>query len=155
MRKTRRCLSIIIIEKVCVYTNKWIDGETEGLVVRICQDFHCIGISKKLTLPASCYSESYTKVKMNLNFYFWVSLLGLKRFQKTFWDTAKKFEDKNIFGFTSLSGIRMERVAISDTAWKVSKYGVFLVNILTRKNSIFGHFSHSGKFWIYYFNLIF
>ena len=137
MRKTRRCLSIIIIEKVCVYTNKWIDGETEGLVVRIFQDFHCIGISKKLTLPAPCHLESCIKVKINLNFYFWVSLLGCKRF------------------FTSLSGIRMERVAISDTTWKVSKYGVFLVNILTRKNSVFGHFSHSGKFWIYYFNLIF
>ena len=138
MRKTRRCLSIIIIEKVCVYTNKWIDGEMEGPVVRICQDFHCIGISIKLTLPTPWQSESEIKVKINLNFYFWVSLLGLKRF------------------FTSLSGIiRMERVAISDTAWRVSKYGVFLVNILTRKNSVFGHFSHSGKFCIYYFNLIF
>ena len=45
-----------------------------------------------------CISESYIKIKVNLNFYFLTSLWYLKRFyeglHKTFWGTAKKCENK-------------------------------------------------------------
>ena len=35
-----------------------------------------------LTLPVLCISESCTEIKINLNFYFYTSLLFLKRFYK-------------------------------------------------------------------------
>ena len=56
-----------------------------------------------VTLPALCISESYIKIKLNLNFYFHTSLWYLKRFyeglkdlDKTFWRTTKKCENKNL-----------------------------------------------------------
>ena len=37
-------------------------------------------IHYKLTLPVLCISESCIEIKINLNFYFYTSLLFLKRF---------------------------------------------------------------------------
>ena len=56
-----------------------------------------------LTLPAPRISESWIKIKVNWSFYFHTSLCCLKRFyeylkglHKTFWDTTKKRENKNL-----------------------------------------------------------
>ena len=55
-----------------------------------------------LTFPASCFSKSCIKIKINLNFYFHTSLWcrkrfheGLKGLQKTFYGTTKMCENKN------------------------------------------------------------
>ena len=62
-----------------------------------------------LTLSAPCISESCTKTKINLHFYFHTSLWYLKRFyeglkglHKTFWGTTKRCENKNLSWFFSL-----------------------------------------------------
>ena len=56
-----------------------------------------------LTLSAPYISESCIKIKINLNFYFHISLGCLKKFyeglkgrHKTFWGTTKKCENKNL-----------------------------------------------------------
>ena len=76
-----------------------------------CQFNHTI---LKLTLPAPRISESYIKIKINLNFYFHTSLWCLKRFyeglkglHKPFRETTKKSEYKNfklIFLFVQARG---------------------------------------------------
>ena len=65
-----------------------------------------------LSLDWKVISESYFKVKTNLNCYFHTSLRCLKRFyedlkglHKTFWGTITKFENKNLVNFLSSSGI--------------------------------------------------
>ena len=47
---------------------------------------------KCLTLPAPSISESYIKIKINLNFYFDTSLWCPKGFMKAFKDSIKPFE---------------------------------------------------------------
>ena len=56
-----------------------------------------------LTVHAPRISESWIKIKINLNFDFHFSLWCLKRFyeghqglHKTFWGTTKKCENKNL-----------------------------------------------------------
>ena len=72
-------------------------------------------------LPIPCISKSCIEIKIKLNFYFYSSFWGLKRFykglkrlRKTFWDTTKKCENKNLTYFFSSSGIEMGRVKYSD-----------------------------------------
>ena len=48
-----------------------------------------------------CISESYIKIKINLNFDFHTFLWCLKRFYETFWDTTKKCGNKNLSFFSS------------------------------------------------------
>ena len=54
------------------------------------------------TLPALCISELYSKIKINLNFFFHFSLWCLRFFEglqgvyKNFLRTAKKCENKNV-----------------------------------------------------------
>ena len=73
------------------------------------------------SLPIPCIFKSCIEIKIKLNFYFYTSFWGLKRFykglkrlRKTFWDTTKKCENKNLTYFFSSSGIEMRRVKYSD-----------------------------------------
>ena len=73
------------------------------------------------SLPIQCIFKSCIEIKIKLNFYFYTSFWGLKRFykglkrlRKTFWDTTKKCENKNLTYFFSSSGIEMGRVKYSD-----------------------------------------
>ena len=100
--------------------------------------------SVSLTLSAPRISESWLKIKINLNFYFHTSLWCLNRFYeglkgllKTFWGTTEKYENKNLSEFFSLrlwSGrkglINLSDNLLTETYWPVI-YFLFLISFLS------------------------
>ena len=70
-----------------------------------------------LTLPAPCISESCIKTKINLKFFFHISLWCLKRFYEGRKGTTKKCENKNLSGIGTgrVKGVEYSFILI--TAW--------------------------------------
>ena len=91
------------LRKVC-----WFDFFARTFVKR--REVHLPLTKSLLTLPAPCISESYFKIKTNLNFYFRTSLWCVKWWQV--WDTTKKCENKNLIFSLRPSGIGTGRVRL-------------------------------------------
>ena len=78
-------------------------------------------LQQLLTSNVLYISESCIEIKIKLNFNFHTSLWCLKRFcegrHKTFRDTTKKCENKNVTSFFSSPGIGTGRVKVFLTIW--------------------------------------
>ena len=75
--------------------------------------------TKELTLPVLCFSESCTKVKINLNVYFDTAMWCLKRFYEGLKGTTNECENKTFKLIFSLrpGSVREGLMADDYIAW--------------------------------------
>ena len=89
--KGNTCVAVSLFQKTCSCIKNWLNWVNLQSSSEFCQTAKLF-----LTLPTQSISECFIKIKTNLNFYFHTYLWCLKGLQKTFWNTTKKFESKNL-----------------------------------------------------------